>query len=926
MKQRLLILVLVVFSLENFTIAREYPGIYISNREKQDLLERIENSKRAATFLTELEHHLEPYVERHKNNPEWIVSRLQMYWKFKYKKIWVKGMDFSHGEGEALVPTVRFSGSRDWATDYLRPALEDVKPYMDDERGLFLQNEKKEGQPWEWVHPSETGHIIERINEEIMELAAESAFLFWLTGEEKYSTFSKDIFLKYIEGMYYREAPNTTDGHHNQHLMGLQTFEVIHERIVEHLCVCYDFLHSKLKQEDANFEMIHTVFQRWADQEIKNGVPDNNWNLMQALYITYLALALENNEHYENQKGQEYYIDQVINQNSEKQKALKDVVKNYDQKTAVWPEVAGYNMLVANDMLEIFTLMDKSLNNNLVAEYPIIEKANLVIFQYLFPNGYTVSYGDAKHSRIRFNALEMLISQYRKYGEAVKEKMLTAQLKRFMAEGAYKREKIESLFQLFFYVEELADVEPAESFSDLVAPVFYAPNVSWIVQRNGNSLENGMMISKNASLGNHSHTNGVSIELYAKGMIFAPDCAAGISYWTEDHRDYYSRFAAHNTVVVDGISDYRNMRGSQAFEVNSVYPEPNVSTVLFGDYTLADVTFIEPSTEAVQQRVTGTIRTGKTSGYFIDIFRSARKDGKDKKHEYLFHGQGELGLYDFHDTPLLLAETDELSSAKGDVKGYDYFTEKYSVKHDKGFIARFDMPSLLSENLQVNLWMRGVEGREVFAVKAPYSRAIREGTGPEELYKKPLPTLVVRQNGEARTKPFVAVIDAFNKSEKKSVERVKYFQPEKENNGFVGIMVKSKQGRYDIIFNDEDPEAQNQFKHGRFKGSFGVMSKKENKFHSMLLNHGTWFEHGNMTIKTDKKGTVLIRHFENEFQIESSCPFIFTIPAKEFNFEKAVLVNTKTGKEFIAEVSTNGNMRRATFNLPALNQVNFLLK
>jgi hypothetical protein len=43
----------------------------------------------------------------------------------------------------------------------------------------------------------------------------------------------------------------------------------------------------------------------------------------------------------------------VLNQNSEKQKALRDVVKNYDQETGVWPEVAGYNMLVANDMLEI---------------------------------------------------------------------------------------------------------------------------------------------------------------------------------------------------------------------------------------------------------------------------------------------------------------------------------------------------------------------------------------------------------------------------------------------------------------------------------------------------------------------------------------------------------------------------------------------
>ena len=157
-------------------------------------------------------------------------------------------------------------------------------------------------------------------------------------------------------------------------------------------------------------------------------------------------------------------------------------------------------------------------------------------------------------------------------------------MKKFIADDAYSRDEISSLFQLFFYVEDLNDVPAAESFSDLVTPTFYAPNVSWVVQRNGNSPENGMMISKNASLGNHSHTNGISLELYAKGMIFAPDCAAGVSYWTKDHHEYYAKFPAHNTVVVDGKSDYGSMRTYQAFEVNSIYPESEKETIAIVDY------------------------------------------------------------------------------------------------------------------------------------------------------------------------------------------------------------------------------------------------------------------------------------------------------------------------------------------------------
>ena len=882
--------------------AQNHPRIYTGKLQKQQLIDRLENSKKAEAFVDELKSHLNLYVDRHQSEPEWIVSRLQMYWNTKYTKVFVNGMDFSHGEGEAPVPTVRFSGSRDWATDYLQPDLEDVKPYMDDERGLYMQNGKKDGQPWEWVKPSETGHIIERINERIMTLAEEAAFLYWLTGEQKYAVFAFDIFTKYVEGMYYREPPQTFENHGNKMLMGLQTFEVIHERIVEHMVVCYDFLYSYLVEKKADLKMIQTVFQKWADQEIKYGVPDNNWNLMQALYITYLALALENDNDYENGKGRQYYIDQVLNQNSEKQKALKDVVMNYDQETGIWPEVAGYNMLVGNDMLEIFCLMDNTLNNNLVGKFPIIEKANLAIFQYLFPNGFTVSYGDAKHSRIRFNALEMLISQYRKYGQKEKEALISKQLKRFIEDGTYKRDKINSLFELFFYVEDLMDVPAAKSFSDLVNPTYYAPNVSWIVQRNGNSVENGMMVSKNASLGNHSHTNGVSIELYAKGMVFAPDCAAGVSYWTEDHRDYYSRFAAHNTVVVNGISDYRNMRGTQAFEVNSIFPEPNISNELNGDYTVSDVTFIEPSTDAVQRRVTGTIRTGENSGYFIDIFRSARKDELDKKHEYLFHSQGNpVVLKDFSGSEISTKESNELSSEKGDLKGYDYFKNKKETKVEKDFIAHFQMPSVFGEMLNVNLWMKGNKGRTLFTVEAPYSRAINEESVPPELYHKPLPTLVVRQDGEARNKPFVAVIDAFNQSEGQSVQEVQYFYPEKENPGFVGVHVQSKNERHEFIYNDENPNAENKFKYGIFKGSFGCYTIVGKEFKSILLDKGSLFDAGYFIIDIpEKPGTVFIHSIQNGLEIDARQPFKLTIPTLAGENEKVILetINLKENISF----------------------------
>ena len=76
------------------------------------------------------------------------------------------------------------------------------------------------------------------------------------------------------------------------------------------------------------------------------------------------------------------------------------------------------------------------------------------------------------------------------------------------------------------------------------------------------------------AMGNHAHANGIAIEMFANNYVLAPDMGVGNSYWHPDHRYYYSRYPAHNTVVVDGISDSRTMQVSQPFKLENCYPEP----------------------------------------------------------------------------------------------------------------------------------------------------------------------------------------------------------------------------------------------------------------------------------------------------------------------------------------------------------------
>ncbi|MCX6237395.1 MAG: hypothetical protein NTY07_07545 [Bacteroidia bacterium] len=927
MKTFISLLLILLFS-ATFLIAQPtHPRIYVTENQRAVFQVRLKEYEKIRESVDAMKSKVDPYVERHHSDPQWIVSRLQMYWKTKYKRVYVNGMYFSHGEGQAPVPTVRFSGSRDWATDYIVPKIEDIQPYMDDERGIYLQNDKKPGKPWEWVVPAKTGNIIERMNESILDLAEKAAFIYWLTQEEKYAVFASDILMKYLEGIYYRDAPLTVENHGNANLMGLQTFEVIHERVIEPITIGYDFIYPYLAKKGKDIKMIAEVFRRWADQEIKNGVPDNNWNLMQARYITYLALALDDDKTYSDGKGQQYYIDQILNKNSIRQKALKDVAKTFDQQTGIWPETSGYSTGVSKDILEVCCLIDNVSNDHILNQFPIVEKAILATSEYLFPNDFTVAFGDSHHSRIKMGALEMLVSQYRKYGDTVKEAQVTRLLKKFISRKEYNRDEQLSLFQLFFCVDELkaADIT-TDSGENLITNLFYAPNVSWIVQRNGLDRQNGMMISENASLGNHSHTNGINIELYGKGLVFAPDCAAGVSYWSADHKEYYSRFPAHNTVVVDGKSDYGNMRGGLPFELISNYPESSLPGELCGNVTFTNVSITEPKTDAGQLRLLSIVRTGKTTGYFVDIFRSHRKDGKDIKNEYLYHSQGhQLTIRDVKGIPLKLSPTEELSSAAGDLIGYDYFKDKQTITTAQPTLSKFAIQLGKGEDVGVNLWMNGSQGRKLFSVKAPESRAV-SGSVPDTLLGKPLPTLIVRQEGEAWKRPFVAIIEPFYEKDAPSVTKVSWFG---SGDSFTGVEVISKGGLKNQIFSGDGEQTQYESTSLKFEGRYGVIGEANNLLTSVLLGDGRLIQTGDWKIEnSESKNPVSITILKGQLQISSQKSFRLTIPVPQSKVENIVLKTTSdvAPAQYKGIISQSKYGKIAVFELPALKNQTLIIE
>ena len=176
---------------------------------------------------------------------------------------------------------------------------------------------------------------------------------------------------------------------------------------------------------------------------------------------------------------------------------------------------------------------------------------------------------------------------------------------------------------------------------------------------------------------------------------------------------------------------------------------------------------------------------------------------------------------------------------------------------------------------------------------------------------------MVRQSGEARKRPFINIIDAFNEDEGASVTNVEYFSSQSDPSGFIGVVVHSATGRTDHIYNDENDDTANEFDDGRFKGGYGIISFKENKMHCMFLGNGQLIEKNSWKIETSEKNcAVLITKTDAGFIIDANQKFTLTLPLGK-GVKKVFLENgdTTPGQVFIGKVSKKKKQKLVEFEL-----------
>lgn len=190
------------------TKQQSHPHILVNQQDKSAILEKIRQQEWAAKVFLEMKNRLKPYVTRHLEEPEWILSRYLMN-----RAPGKRYTDFiSDAEGTALIaysgdapfPTVRVAPhkrqpiSKDGYT-YKQPTIEELVP--NDTSLLMYMTVNSPDRRKEWADPQT---FVDNINQRINELALDAAIIFWLEGDSSYAKFAADILSQWARGAYFQ--------------------------------------------------------------------------------------------------------------------------------------------------------------------------------------------------------------------------------------------------------------------------------------------------------------------------------------------------------------------------------------------------------------------------------------------------------------------------------------------------------------------------------------------------------------------------------------------------------------------------------------------------------------------------------------------------------------------------------------------------
>ncbi len=812
-----------------------HPCVYFRAADLPALRVKAENVDWARAIVAKWHREVDSAVSRHVDDPSFAPSRLQMNWTEgrRYTRCWTNGNFIPRREGNAKYPTVRIAYARTWGDCPYRSVPWESNPRYATDDGCFLNN-KPTDFPGNLVPIEHSGMAAELVNEKLLDMAYKSAILYSLEGDEKHAKFAADIVWTIVRGGAQQEEinPGAVDN------CGFLSWETLGDsRRYWTIPLVWDMLYAYFNskyfksQEFANgipgemwcpghpegaewaSRQFEIFFKKFIDNKLnRGGGLLGNWNMNEQQSAMLYALALEPDAKYADGKGRRHYVKALVRgPTTERHGAYCDVLRaNIDPVTGLWPEAPGGYGQGSICQLVKFAFLYWKNGLDILARDALLEKASRSTLQMLHSNGYVANVGDASYAKMWGEQLEFLLAYHSTKGDEA----AAAKCASFL-EMLGKR-NLNNDIAFFFYLPSISravSMMPPTAVSSkppyrgsVLSRVSYAPLYPTIVERNpavsGDMNDALSFALSGASLKmGHRHANGISLELCARGEIFAPDPGAGSNYWSDDNRFYYHNVAAHNTVVPNGMeaddarpldftvvaSEPAAVAGADVFESKSPYRQ----------YVTVEGEFVNRGMVAKQRRTVAIIRTGKKTGYFLDVFKSKVERGgfietalpKGEYHDYLLHLLGD---------PIEVIYGRECNTVfdGNSGYGYSYFTEAKSYDAADGWSGSV----CYSDALTTRVFIPS-QAKVAGTVEKPCTAFTMLGPKVFRHYdasvkSRPCPTLMVRQEGEAWRHPFVAVIEPCADAGSGIVERVE--QRSLSTDG-VEITVWLKGGRRDVV-------------------------------------------------------------------------------------------------------------------------------
>jgi hypothetical protein len=251
--------------------------------------------------------------------------------------------------------------------------------------------------------------------------------------------------------------------------------------------------------------------------------------------------------------------------------------------------------------------------------------------------------------------------------------------------------------------------------------------------------------------------------------------------------------------------------------------------------------------------------------------------------------------------------------------GFDYWYNNKSVTTTSDFKATFRLGVPNKDSLMMNMWMKGDQNREVFSPMAPKSTAYgRDDMLPRDIEELPLPTIMVRQKGEAWNHPFAAIYEPSTSSQPSSIKDITSFKPTHVSEDFIGLAVETISAQKDYIFSSTNlqPVAYNGMS---VSANYAVVSKNDNQLNYLFIGKGTNIGSDGYSITSINPVTAALQTEKNAMWFTADEPTVLTVPEGVMRTSAVSFIKDAKTMKVVAVQKVVNNQKVLQFSLPAMS-------